>query len=222
MDRGKAPSARQDLRWRCSVAEFGDASVIEGQRLHRRVYEEQRFVHDFQIITDEGLFLDEWSAASHHITLFADDRAVGHLRLIDRSAGPLPAEGLWPELEFPEGCWEVSALAVCREHGRPFDTVKRLYRHAFHYALTTSCTHWVGVVESKLLRILGRWFPMHPIGEPVDVFSTWNVPALVSFEDCDREMRAGSMDSWFRPPTPIGVDDAMTPVRIPTSAAVGS
>ena len=206
MDRGTAPLARHDGRWRYSVGGFGDASVLEGQRPHRRVYEEEGFVPELQVITDDGLLKDEWSSASHHITLFADNVAVGHLRLIDRSAGPLPADRLWPDLDFPEHCWEVSALAVSRDHGRAFDTVKRLYRQAFHYAVTTECTHWVGVVEPKLLRILGRWFPMDAVGDPVEVPPSWNVPAVVSFADCDRAMQAGTMDSWFRPPTPIQVE----------------
>lgn len=175
------------------------------------MYEEQGFVPELQIIDDEGLLLDEWSSASHHVTLFTNGTAVGHLRLIDRTAGLLPAESLWPELEFPLGCWEVSALAVCRDHGRPFDTVKQLYRHAFHYAVTTSCTHWLGVIEPKLLRILSRWFPMRAVGDPVEVPPSWNVPALLSFVDCDRDMQTGAMDPWFRPPTPIFAN-----ARLPT------
>ena len=193
--------SRLDGRWKSVIARFGDPAIAEAQHLQRRIYEAAGFVPDGQIITDDGLLLDEWSSSSWHLALFHDDQAVAHLRLIDPTGGPLPSQGWWPSLQLSTDCWEVSALAVDRGAARPFEVARRLYREAFQFAATLPCDSWVCAVEASLCRILSRWFPMAQIGAERELFGGSNVAMHLSFVDAFAGLSDGSVDQTFWPPT---------------------
>ena len=200
MEAERVSLSRLDGSWRSVVARFGDPVVAEAQGLHRSTYEQLGFIAEPQILNEEGLLLDEWSASSWHVGLSFEDRVVAHLRLIEPTFGPLQSQGWWPSLDIPDNSWEVSALVVDRSFGRPFDIARRLYREAFHFAATTSCPGWVCAVELGLARILGRWFPMHQIGEARDLYGSPNVALYVSFDDVFAGLREGTVDQSFWPP----------------------
>lgn len=204
-----------DGEWSWTIAPFGHPAVREGQLLHRGIYERLGFLLEPAVVSDDGLLVDEWSHASHHMALFRNGEIAGHLRLIERRIAELPSKTWWPELALPEHTWEVSALVVNPENRDFFDTAKRLYRCAFHYALTTECTHWIGVVERQFLWVMRKWFPIDSLGQPRELHGgTKNVPAIVSFESCFDAMAVGDMKMWWHPPATVAHRWARVPMAI--------
>ena len=128
---------------------------------------------------------------------FLHDAAVGHLRLIDRRQGLLPVETMVDGLELPEGCVEVSSLAVAPEHldGHP---AMLMYRRAFHYSTDTGATHWACVLEQRLLDTLTDFFnfPFVVVGPEIEYAGT-TVPAVVELQAVWDRVETGEVDSWF-------------------------
>jgi len=194
-----APNPAQNKGWTARIAGCGHPLVTEAQRLQRRVYEQAGFLDDATIFNNNGVIIDRWSQAAHHIALHDSEGPVGHLRLIDRSTGPLQTETIWPDLKLPTACMEISALAIDRVRARPFDTVKWLYREAFRYAIDQGCTHLVATLEQTMLRILSKRlrFPVETIGSPIWYMGGITVPAMVSIADTRKQMSIGEVDPWF-------------------------
>ncbi len=186
--------------WRIEIGSDGCPALEGAQRMHAEVYQTLGFLLASQTVDHRGIVVDKWSDMAVHFALYRGSDPVGHLRVIPRSGEVLlPVEHLQPSVEIPETTREVSFLAVGGEHAIGLESAKMLYKEAFYHSYDAGCTHWVGIVELPLLRILTRVFkfPFKTTGSEMVYGDAITVPALMKLEDAVEAQRSGVISGWF-------------------------
>lgn len=170
-----------------------DADRMAHGRLRYEVYVEEKKWIDSSTLADsyERDALDGQSTLTVAYDLVGDP--VGCLRVIHQGALPLPVE-LSPfdiNVSTDRPCAEISRLAVRREHRGNELLLAGLFRQATQIIADSSVEDVYAIVERPLFVLLKYMgFPFVALGEPVEYFGGFVLPARVRLSEVAVSVRS--------------------------------